>query len=435
MFHRLYPIVILLTALILVSVYIFPLSVQSAGGRKGKPAPPPPPPDSTPMSLEYDRYHFRDLSGDNSCLGEDDWLEWKATGALESGESFSFTPQVPACTGTFAIFVVLSWEGSQVELSTVVPDDDYTSLDPSQQGLSIVAPSIGNTSQLCMFPSYDAIGLDYKITVTNVGAATAYNVVLDGGSDNDWPIFYHHRCLQADADGDGWNDSFEHTMAQLLYPLRDSNNPNVPETLWGTNYLRVYTASDEPDNEVDTYPLDVNDDGRVNEADTAMIESYKDQGNGVPLENISPNASAGDAWIHNNYQPWRRYDLDADGYVSQTDIDIVTNIITAFEDVPIPLPTDIILPTARVLVPAAGDVVARNSSYRIEGHAWDNAALTQVDYVVDGNTVCSRTNPVATFYYCWWNTPKKRGAYAITMRAYDAAGNMGTSDSVTVMVE
>jgi hypothetical protein len=388
------------------------------------------------MSLAYDRYDFRNLSGDNSCLGEDDALEWQATEALKPGESFSYTPQVPACDAhPAAISVVLSWEGSASELSSVVPDNDFASWDPTQQGKRIVAPRIGTTAQLCMFPAYDASNEYYTITVTNVGSTTAYNVLLQGRSDNDWSINYYARCMNADADGDGWNDSLEHSMANLLYPLGYIDGVFQPYLLWGSNYLKARAETSRPDDEIDSYPPDLNDDGVVDANDVAIIESYLGQGNGIPLEDISPNPSDPE-WFHANHFPWRRYDLDGDGYVSQEDVNIVKSLIGQ----PIPIPKDIIAPTARVTVPSSGEIVPRGEYYLIRGHVWDNAALMRVEYLVDGKPQCSVTNPVPTlgyaspFYYCWWNVPNRSGPYTITIRAYDVAGNTATSKGVTVAV-
>ncbi|MGH8507496.1 MAG: hypothetical protein ACREVH_02080, partial [Gammaproteobacteria bacterium] len=280
-----------------------------------------------PMSLEYANYNFRNLSGDSSCLGEDDALEWKASGSLKPGESFSFTPEVPACSyHPAAISAVVSWQGSQLELSSVVPDNDFASGDPGQKGAWIVAPSVGNTAQLCMFPLYDAAGLDYTITVTNVGGTAADNIALEGHSDNDWAINYYSRCVNADADRDGWNDSLEHSMANLVYPNGYINGIFQPYLLWGSNYLRAEAQTAIADDEVDTYPPDLNDDGVVDGLDVNKLAAHLGEGNGVPLEQISPNAGdAGFYWA--NTLPWRRFDLDGDGYVSETDAGIVASLV------------------------------------------------------------------------------------------------------------
>jgi len=83
----------------------------------------------TPMSLVQESYDFR-VAAESSCLGEDDELEWTATGSLAPGESFSFTPAYPACNAhPAAITVVSSWNDGALELSSTVPDADFASWD------------------------------------------------------------------------------------------------------------------------------------------------------------------------------------------------------------------------------------------------------------------------------------------------------------------
>lgn len=387
----------------------------------------------SPMAMDYERYKFRNLSGDNSCLGEDDTFEWQAIGGLKPGESFTFTPKYPGCDyHPAAISVALSWQGSDLELSSTVPDNDFASWDLSQQGRYITAPVVNNSAQLCMFPMYMANDIKYTVTVTNVGSTTASNVVVDGRSENDWAIHYYSRCINADADGDGWNDSLEHSMANQLNPLGYIDGVYQPYILWGSNYLKAKSDTADLDDEVDSSPVDFNDDGVVNHLDVEEINWYLGQGNGITLEQISPNSGILNYWA--NVREWRRYDLDGDGYVSETDIDIVNTMVGQ----PMPMSEDIIAPTARVVSPSAGDSIAKGGYYQIKGHAWDNAAITRVEYLVNGKVLCSVTDPVPTFgytspfYSCSWSVPKRGGQHDITIQVYDAAGNVAISDSVIV---
>ncbi|MEH6467042.1 MAG: Ig-like domain-containing protein [Porticoccus sp.] len=387
-----------------------------------------------PMSLEYENYDFRNLSGDNSCLGEDDDLSWQATGSLAPGESFSFTPQYPACNGHPAVIsAVSSWTGGMLELTSQVPDNDFATGDQNQVGQLISAPVVGQAAQLCMFPAYASDDLDYTITITNNSANTVHDVVLEGRNENDWPLYYYERCIHADADGDGWNDSLEHTMANLVYPNGYLNGEIQTNILWGSNYLLERSESTEPDDEVDAYPPDFNDDGSVNHMDQLKLQSYLGQGNGIPLSSISPNSTDAE-WYHYNTAPWRRYDLDGDGFVGDEDVAIVETLLNQ----PVPMDTDMVAPTARVLMPEQGPVVSKGQYFLIEGHAWDNASLTRVDYQVDGKTICSNTNPLpgfgftSPFYQCWWDVPKRRGSYALTIVAYDGEGNVTTSPELLV---
>lgn len=384
------------------------------------------------LTVNYERYFFQPAY-DESCLGEDDALRWQATGSLAPGESYTYTPRAPGCRSHAAVVaVVLSWEGSELELSSTVPDNDFASRDTNQQGQQIVAPVIGNTAQLCMFPFYSLQEGAYAITVTNVGHSVASNVVLEGLNENDWLIFYYPLCLNADADHDLWNDSLEHSMANLVY--HSDGGIDAPFNLWGTNYLKVNSDTVVPYDEVDTYPPDINDDNFVGLADVSAITGHLGEGNGIPLESISPNPSP--EFYYNNTRSWRRYDLDGDGQVSQTDVDIVSGLVGQ----PVPPFQDRVTPTARVLSPADGASVQRGQWFPIRGHVWDNAAITRVEYLVNGNVVCSATNPVPTFafdspfYNCSWVVPKRRGAvYKLTIRVVDASGNMTTSAGVSAV--
>ena len=106
---------------------------------------------------------------------------------------------------------------------------------------------------------------------------------------------------------------------------------------------------------------------------------------------------------------WRRYDLDGDGMVAQSDIDIVSTL----DGYPVPMAEDIVAPTARVLSPANDSTVAKGSYQQIKGHVWDNVAIAKVEYLVDGQVECSATKPApvwgttSPYYSCWWNVPKR----------------------------
>lgn len=389
---------------------------------------------SSPMTLTTENYNFRNLSGDNSCLGEDDHLVWKAIGSLQPGESFSFTPRYAACNyHPAAISVQLSWSGSELKLSSNVPYRDYATADMEQTGMAVTAANVGNTSQLCMFPNYKEENINYTITVTNVGNSVADNVVVDGHSENDWVSYYYSRCINADTDHDGWNDALEHTMSSLVRSIGYIDGEFQMNTLWGPNYLRARSSTTGVHDEIDSDPADLNDDGQVDRQDVDRMRLHVGEGNGIPLAQLSPNPGD-DEYLHKNDFEWRRYDLDADGYVSQTDVDIVSALVGSS----LPMAEDILPPTARVLSPVDGASVTRGSSTKISGHVWDNASIARVQYLVDGQVICEadRPSPVwgttSPYYACWWNVPKRQGTHELAIRVYDNAGNQATSQIVQV---
>jgi hypothetical protein len=392
---------------------------------------------STTLALESENYNFRNLSGDNSCLGEDDHLIWEAVGSLQPGESFTFTPQYPACAyHSAAITAQLSWEGSELELSSSVPYRDFASSDIEQTGRAIVAPNVGNTAQLCMFPKYQEEGINYSITVTNVGTGSANSIVFEGKSQNGWVRYYYNRCVNADADNDGWNDAMEQTMASLTRYIGSINGEFQMNKLWGPNYLRDQASTMSVDDEVDSYPADFNDDGAVDQLDLDKLLLHMGEGNGLALELISPNPSDAE-YFYNQVHVWRRYDLNLDGFVTQTDADIVASLF----GYSLPLAEDIIAPTASITFPENGATIAKNNYLQIKGHVWDNASITQVDYIVDGRTECSATRPAANtyglspFYYCGWSVPKRSGTHELEIQVHDGAGNVSSSGVLQVTAQ
>ena len=83
------------------------VQVQAGPGGSGSKEGPTKPSEYVPMTLDYESYYFSP-GGVASCLGEDDELEWEATGSLAPGESFTFTPQVGACKSHAAAVTVVA---------------------------------------------------------------------------------------------------------------------------------------------------------------------------------------------------------------------------------------------------------------------------------------------------------------------------------------
>ncbi|HEX7259655.1 MAG TPA: dockerin type I domain-containing protein, partial [Candidatus Saccharimonadia bacterium] len=87
----------------------------------------------------------------------------------------------------------------------------------------------------------------------------------------------------------------------------------------GLNYLKA-CGTPSPNDEFDYWEPDVNDDNVVNQADVTIAQSYVGQGDGRnylyinDYVNANPQPETG---------PWRRYDMDMDGWVKDLDVNIV----------------------------------------------------------------------------------------------------------------
>jgi hypothetical protein len=276
-----------------------------------------------PLSLSSESYFFR-WDATKSCVGEDDTLDWSAAGSLAPGQSWSFTPRYPDCKDARAVMVRLAADsGAVLRISTVVPAPDGVSNNPGQAGTAVTATTVHGAAQLCMFPNTSFTEpRGYTITVTNAGTTGASNVTVTGKDYNDWAYFYYNACLTADADGDGWSDSYEHAMAQLIYPSGNYLDGALPA---GSDYLRscgTATANDE----FDFWPPDLDDDGVVTQADVDLVTANLGQGNGIPWSQISPSSGI-PQYFYNHVGAWNRFDLNADGWVDAKDVALVQGLL------------------------------------------------------------------------------------------------------------
>lgn len=111
-------------------------------------------------------------------------------------------------------------------------------------------------------------------------------------------------------------------------------------------------------------------------------------------------------------------------YVLATDT--VGHVTTTSRYVTAVRPADTTAPTVSITSPSANTTVSKRSSVTIRATAADNVGVTKIEFYVNGTLLCSGT---ATS--CTWNVPNTRATYTLTVKAYDAAGNV-TSNSLNV---
>jgi beta-lactamase superfamily II metal-dependent hydrolase len=88
------------------------------------------------------------------------------------------------------------------------------------------------------------------------------------------------------------------------------------------------------------------------------------------------------------------------------------------------------LPTTSITVPANGATVS--GSVNVTASATDNVGVTSVEFYLDN--VLQSTDPTSPYSWSWSTTASANGSHSLTTKAYDAAGNSGTSPAVTVTV-
>ena len=89
---------------------------------------------------------------------------------------------------------------------------------------------------------------------------------------------------------------------------------------------------------------------------------------------------------------------------------------------------DTTAPTVDITNPSAGSTVATNVT--VSANANDNVGVVKNELYVDG--VLTATATTAPFTTKWNSRKAKSGAHVLQCKAYDAAGNVGWSQSVSV---
>jgi hypothetical protein len=93
--------------------------------------------------------------------------------------------------------------------------------------------------------------------------------------------------------------------------------------------------------------------------------------------------------------------------------------------------TDTTPPTTSITSPANGATVS--GTVAINATASDNVGVTQMQILIDGALAASNTN-ATSLSFNWNTTTVANGSHTIVSKAFDAAGNVGTSSTITVTV-
>src|SRR5207237_6780892 len=91
---------------------------------------------------------------------------------------------------------------------------------------------------------------------------------------------------------------------------------------------------------------------------------------------------------------------------------------------------DTTAPTTSITAPASGATVSGTVS--VTASATDNVGVTKVEFYLDG--ALKSTSTTSPYSWSFNTTTVANGSHTLVSKAYDAAGNIGTSATVTVTV-
>ena len=155
---------------------------------------------------------------------------------------------------------------------------------------------------------------------------------------------------------------------------------------------------------------------------------YKADSSTLPFDGTAAVEGTSPVNVHNQttatisgLDPNKTYFFAVTAYDSSGLESSYSNIVSVLEVVP---------PTTAVTAPANSATVSGTVS--ISASAGDNVGVTRVEFYANG--VLQATDTASPYVHSWNTSSLAAGAYTLMTKAYDAAGNIGQSNSVTVTV-
>lgn len=228
----------------------------------------------------------------------------------------------------------------------------------------------------------------------NLAAGTTYTVTLMGGANG-------IKDLAGNALVNNYTFSFT-TAAPANQPPTASAGPDQSIAL-PTSSVTLSGSGTDPENGPLTYVWS------------------KDSGQGVITNGTSAVATVS-GFTSAGSSVFRLRVTDNQGAFSE---DTVSVFVTTAPDT--------VAPTVTVTSPTAGQTLSGNKALTVS--ASDNVGVDHVEYYRSGSTLPLGSSATGPSYSITWNTTTvPNGAYTITAKAYDAAGNVGVSAPVSVTV-
>jgi chitodextrinase len=194
---------------------------------------------------------------------------------------------------------------------------------------------------------------------------------------------------------------------------------NATYSIWSQLYA--------PDTTNNSYLLEVDGTSCFVVGDSANIApnawTWIDYQNGAPTSKVSLNLSAG---THTVKMIGREAGVQLGRVLFLSD----TNCVPTGTGSNCTVAADTTPPVVSVTAPTNGSTVS--GAVNITANATDNVAVTKVEFYLNGNIVSTGTT--SPYAYSWNTATAANGSNTITAKAYDAAGNATSSETVQVTV-
>ncbi len=341
-----------------------------------------------------------------------------------------------ALVGGFNAALALSVSGTP---SGVTASFNPTSLAAPGSGnstLTFTASSTAATGAFTVTVTADGGGITHTVnlslTITASGGSTTTQLLGNPGFENGpsnpspWTLTSTHTPMEIinsssaepphSGTFDAWLDGFGTTntdtiMQQVSIP---SNATAATLSFW----LHIDTAETSTTTQFDKLTVQVRD-SSGNVLSTLATFSNLDHASGYKQHSYDLSTFKGQT-IQIFLQGQEDFELQTSFVLD----DFALNVTT-------PSGTDTTPPTTSVTAPANGATVSGNVT--VKATSSDNVGVTQMQLLIDGNVVFTDTNSTS-LSFGFDTTSVANGSHTIVSKALDAAGNVGTSSTITVTV-
>ena len=324
---------------------------------------------------------------------------------LPSGVAASFNPSSIAAPGsgnstlTFSASNTATTGTTNVTVAATGGGVTHT----ATVALTVTAPGGGGTTQLLGNPGFEN-GASNPSPWTASTTASSNRII--NSSSTEPP---HSGTFDAWLDGHG-STTTESILQQVTIP---ANATAATLTFW----LHIDTAETTTTTAFDTLTVQVrNSSGSV--LSTLAMFSNLNHAAGYQQKSFDLTSFKGQT-IQIFLQGKEDYTLQTSFVVD----DFVLNVTTPGGDTT--------PPTTSITSPANGAIVS--GTVMVTATASDNVGVTQMQILIDGTEVTSNTNSTSLSFR-FGTTNVANGPHTIVSKAFDAAGNVGTSPTVTVTV-
>ena len=292
-----------------------------------------------------------------------------------------------ASFSTYGSFVDISAPGNNI-ISTAMGGGYWNCW-----GTSFATPIVAATAALILSERPD-------FTPSQVDA-TLESTAKDLGAPG-YDVYYGYGNVNAAA-------ALQYAASVPLAPAPDTMAPTVAVTspAGGTRVAGTVSVSANASDNVGVTHVDLRVNGVVVASDTTSPYAFSWNSAGVANGTVTLTAAA--------------YDAAGNSAVSSPVAVNVSNTVTP--------PPDTTPPTVSIASPTGGTV---SGNVPVSVNASDNVSVTRVDLLVNGAVVA--TSNVGPWQFTWNSATVSNGSATLTAKAYDAAGNVATSSTVSVNV-